>query len=273
MGLIPAGGRCIAVGFASPPLLTRAAPTLSELIFLTTASFLTAVLSGTLGLGGGSILIVLMLTVMSPAQAIPFHGVIQLVSTGSRVYLFRRETAWPLVLRYSAFLAPGVAVGMLLFQGLSETAIEIAIGVFVLSALYLKRLRVFGDRDTPPAFFYPFGFVVGALSIVVGGVGVLFGPFVVRKGLAKEAIVGTQSSLASATHLAKVVAFGLIGFQFQAHLASFALILPAVILGAIVGRYLLSRVNERAFLWLYHATLIALSLKLILWDGILQVWA
>ena len=46
-----------------------------------------------------------------------------------------------------------------------------------------------------------------------------------------------------------------------------------LILGAIVGRYLLSRVNERVFLWLYYATLIALSLKLILWNGILQVWA
>lgn len=245
----------------------------AELLFLTVASFLCATLSGILGLGGGSILIVLMLTIMSPAVAIPFHGMIQLVATGNRVILFRQFTAWPLVVKYSVLLLPGVALGMLLFQGMSEEVVKVAIGVFVLTALFIRRLRVFRDRDVPPLVFVPFGFVVGALSIIVGGVGVLFGPFVMREGLQKEGVVGTQSTMAALTHLAKVAAFAVVGFRFDDHWMSFALILPAVILGGYAGRALLHRVNERFFLWAYQTTLVVLSAKLILWDGLWRYWS
>ena len=241
---------------------------MGDLVFLTVASYLTATLSGTLGLGGGSILMVLILNVMAPAQAIPFHGVVQLVSTGSRVALFREATAWGIVGRFALLLLPGVVLGMLLFQGMSEEAVKIAIGVFVLGALYLKHVRLFGDGDTPLAFFYPFGFLVGALSIVVGGVGVLFAPFVIRRELNKEGVVGTQSTLAAVTHLAKVAAFGVVGFHFREYLGAFALVLPAVVLGAMTGKALLGRFDERVFRWLYQGTLVGLSLKLIVWDGL-----
>ena len=239
-----------------------------ELIFLVIASFCTSVLSGMIGLAGGSVLMVLILTVMPPAQAIPFHGVVQLVATSSRVILFRGETAWPLVWRYAVLLIPGVAVGMLLFRGMPQEAVTIAIGLFVLGALFLRGLRAFGGRDTPMWFFYPFGFVVGALSIIVGGVGVLFGPFVIRKGLNKEGVVGTQSTLAAVTHLAKVTAFSMAGFLFADYWLHFALVLPAVVLGTIVGRKLLGKFNERVFIWLYQTALVLLSLKLVFWDGL-----
>jgi uncharacterized membrane protein YfcA len=245
---------------------------LGDLIFLTAASYLTATLSGVIGQGGGSILMVLILNVMPPAQAIPFHGVIQLLSTGSRVALFRGETHWGLAGRFAALLLPGVALGMLAFQGMSAEAVKVAIGLFVLSALYLKRLRFFGGEDTPLWFFYPFGFVIGALSIVVGGVGVLFGPFVLRRGLNKEGIVGTQSTLAAMTHLAKIAAFGLVGFSFREYWVEFALVLPAVVLGAVTGKALLGKLNESVFLWVYQGTLVVLSLKLVIWDGLLRMW-
>jgi uncharacterized membrane protein YfcA len=106
------------------------------------------------------------------------------------------------------------------------------------------------------------------LSIVIGGVGVLFGPFVIRKGLKKEGVVGTQSTLAAATHLAKVTAFGVAGFVFADYWLHFALVLPSVVVGTVVGRKLLGKFNERVFIWLYQTVLVILSLKLVLWDGL-----
>jgi uncharacterized membrane protein YfcA len=225
-----------------------------------------------LGQGGGSVLMVLILNIMPPAQAIPFHGVIQLVSTGSRVAIFCHSTHWGIAGRFATTLIPGVALGMLFFQGMSAEVVKIAIGLFVLGALFIKHLKVFGAGITSLAFFYPFGLVVGALAIVVGGVGVLFGPFVIGRGMDKEGVVGTQSTLAAMTHLAKVVAFGLVGFAFWEYWRAFALVLPAVVLGAIAGKALLGKLNERVFLWVYQGMLIALSLKLVLWDGILRMW-
>jgi len=241
---------------------------MAELLFLVIASFCTSVLSGMIGLAGGSILMVLILNVMPPAQAIPFHGVVQLVATSSRVVLFRGETAWGLVGRYCVLLIPGVAVGMWLFRGMPAEAVTMAIGLFVLGALFLRGVRAFGGRDTPLWFFYPFGFAVGLLSIIVGGVGVLFGPFVIRQGLNKEGVVGTQSTLAAVTHLAKVAAFGMAGFVFAEYRIHFALVLPSVVLGTVVGRALLGRFNERYFMWLYQTALVLLSLKLVIWDGV-----
>ena len=121
---------------------------MAELTFLVIASFCTSVLSGMIGLAGGSILMVLVLTVMPPAQAIPFHGVVQLVATSSRVVLFRRETAWALVGRYAVLLIPGVAVGMLLFRGMPQEAVTIAIGSYSKISFfsYYFVLQVFKSR-------------------------------------------------------------------------------------------------------------------------------
>ena len=91
-----------------------------EILLLSTAAFCTSALTAVVGAGGGTALIAIMLQVMSPAAAIPVHGVVQLASNTTRVWLLWKHMAWPVIFRFAAFMPLGVWLGLELFQGTSD---------------------------------------------------------------------------------------------------------------------------------------------------------
>jgi len=230
--------------------------------------FFTATLTGLVGLGGGAILLVAMLMFVPPAIAIPFHGMVQLAANVTRTWLYRQDIAWPLVSRFALLLIPGSALGIWLFQGLSERTIQVLIGVFVLATLYRGGIRAVAS-DRPVWWFIPLGFVVGALAVTVGVVGMLIGPFMLRKDLRKEAVNGSIAAMVMLGHLVKIGAFGAVGIPLLEMLPAAALVVPSVVVGTWVGRRMLGHVSERAFVVAFKVTLAALALKLVLWEGLL----
>ena len=106
-----------------------------EILFLTVSAFCTSALTAVVGAGGGTALIALLLQVLPPAAAIPVHGVVQLASNTTRVWLLWHHMSWLVILRFCAPMPFGVALGLLLFQGLPTEAVQILIGVFVLLSL------------------------------------------------------------------------------------------------------------------------------------------
>ena len=79
-----------------------------EIGLLTFAAFATAALTAVVGAGGGTALIALMLQVMPPSVVIPVHGVVQLASNISRVWMLWEHLAWPIIIRF-AFCCPLVS--------------------------------------------------------------------------------------------------------------------------------------------------------------------
>lgn len=53
---------------------------------LLVTSFLTSLISGALGIGGGALLLTVLATLLPPAALIPVHGVIQLGSNVGRFF-------------------------------------------------------------------------------------------------------------------------------------------------------------------------------------------
>lgn len=241
-----------------------------ELAFLTFTAFISSTLTALIGFGGGTILMAVLLNFMTPAVAIPFHGVVQLASNGWRVLLFRAHIGWHLGRRFVVLLPVGVALGLWLFQGLSKEAIQVMIGCLVLGTLFTRKLKQFRNKDLPLWSFYPLGLVVGTLNMIVGVVAPVVGVLVVRRELSKEGMIATLGFFALLGHIFKVVAFGLVGFRFQDHLLSLAFMIPAVMLGGYAGKFLLGRLNEAVFMAIFKVLLIVLSLKLIVWEGFVK---
>ena len=231
----------------------------------------TAALTAVAGFGGGTILMGVLLLFMQPAAAIPFHGAVQLVSNGWRVLLFRRHIAWGIALRFCALLPFGVLVGLWFFQGLSAALIQALIGGVVLFTLFARRLKRFRNRDLPIGAFWPLGFVTGILNMMVGVVAPLMGVLVVRRDLDKEAMIATLGLFALAGHVGKVIAFGAVGFDFAHYAVAFAVMAPSVMVGGVVGKWLLGRVPERAFQIVFQLLLIALAVKLLVWEGLFKL--
>ena len=74
--------------------------------FVVLAAFVTATVSGVLGMAGGLLLLGALLLVLPVAVAVVVHGLLQLVSNGWRVFLQRAHIAWRSVAWYAAGAAP-----------------------------------------------------------------------------------------------------------------------------------------------------------------------
>ena len=244
-----------------------------DIALLSAAAFCTSALTAVVGAGGGTALIALMLQIMSPAAAIPVHGAVQLASNTTRVWLLWRHMAWPIIVRFAALMPFGVALGLLLFQGLSKEIIQILIGCFVLISLATRQLSKLRGKDLPLWAFVPVGFITGVLNMIVGVIAPILGVLVIRNDLTKEQVVGTLGFFGFIGNLLKIAGFTLIGFSFAEFGPTMLCMIPAAIIGTRVGRAVLSNLNEHYFVIAFRIVLIALALKLIAYDGFARLWA
>lgn len=246
-----------------------------ELAAIGATVFGTAVLSGVLGMAGGITLLAVLLLYLPPLVAIPLHGVIQLVSNGSRVVAQRRHARFDWILWYTLPLVPAGVLGLAVARALPETALEAAIGTVVLVATWLPARRGSAPArrgSAPPAAsrprlrFLTLGGCSGFLNMVVGATGVLIDPFFLGLGLSRQALVGTKAACQALGHLAKVGLFGAAGFAFAEHAPLLALGSACAVGGTWLGSRLLDRLSEETFLWLYRGVLTLLALRL-LWQA------
>lgn len=244
----------------------------ADLAVLGVAALATAALTATVGLGGGIILLSVMLLYLHPLVAIPLHGVVQLVSNGSRTAIQRRHVRWDVLAPYALLLVPAGALGLAVARSLPAEVLRAAIGVFVLAAVWAPRLLLFGmhpERLHPRRRFLGLGAAAGFLNTTVGAAGPLLGPFFTGIGLTRHGVVGTFAAAQTLGHAVKIALFLLAGFAFRPYLALLALLGGGVVVGTWLGSRLLDRVDERLFRRLYQVALTLVALRLAVWEPLL----
>jgi len=239
---------------------------LTTLILLGFTGITTSAITATLGYGGGSVLLGVLLQFMPPAAAIPVHGLTQLVSNLWRVGLYRQHLYLPLAWRFLLLLPLGTLVGIWFFQGMSKETVQIMIGVFILITVYFRNLKIMKGKDLPLWAFIPLGFLMGVLSMIVGIIAPLMGALTARKELSRFQLIATLAVFATLGHLFKIGAFTLVGFDFREYLPALTVLIPSVMFGGVLGRWMVTRVSETVFRLLFHGVLVGLSLKLVIWD-------
>lgn len=218
------------------------APAAAALVVL--ASFFTSALTAAFGLGGGLALLAIMGALMPPAAVIPVHGVAQLGSNASRLFLQRRSAVWPVVLWFGLGSALGVAVGARLYVEIPERLLQGLIGAFVLATLYGPKPKGFAPGTKT---FFATGAASAVLSMFVGATGPIAAAMVGAARLDKLKTVATHAGAMTFQHALKSVAFGFVGFAY----ADWALVIAAVViagfLGAAAGTALLRAMPEERF--------------------------
>jgi uncharacterized membrane protein YfcA len=237
----------------------------AELAILGAVVFVTAVLSGVLGMAGGIALLGVLLLYLPPLVAIPLHGVIQLVSNGSRVLVQRRHARFDWIAWYTLPLLPAGLLGLRVAQELPEAWVEGAIGAVVLAATWLPKRGngAAASARRPRTRFFALGALSGFLNMLLGAIGPLIDPFFLGLGLGRQALVGTKAACQAIGHAAKVLLFGTAGFAFAEHAPLLALGSLAAIAGTWLGSRLLDKLSEASFLWLYRTVLTGLALRLV----------
>ena len=241
---------------------------------LAAVALATSILSAIVGMAGGITLLSVMLLYFDPLVAIPLHGVIQLVSNGSRAFIQRRHVEVGITWRYALPLLPMGFLGLAIAQALPPAGLKVLIGVFVLVATWVPAWLWIGthpERAEPHRRFFTLGAVVGALNVTIGATGPLIAPFFLNLGLSRQAIVGTKAAVQMLGHLAKLVVFGVAGFAFAAFAFPLVLLCAVTVAGTWIGSQLLERVSERAFVALYKTVLTVIAIRLVFWDGLALV--
>jgi uncharacterized membrane protein YfcA len=236
------------------------------LALLCAASVATGALSAVVGMAGGITLLALMLLWLPPLVAVPLHAAVQLVSNASRVAAQRENVRWPLVACYAAPLVPMALVGVSLARAAPSHGVELAIGVFVLVATWRPAWLTLGARaeaSSPGRSLLVVGSVVGLLSPTIGATGPLDAPFFLRLGLDRFELIGTKAACATAQHVAKILAFGVVGFAYREWLLPLAALSATAVAGTWLGTRLLASVREEDFRALYMGVLTVIALRLV----------
>ncbi len=242
-----------------------ATPDVSPLLFsgLTIASFVTAFIGVFTGTAGGVILLAIMATVMPPAALIPVHTVIQLGSGVTRTMIMWRYVMVWTILPFMAGAALGATAGAKVFVSLPGATLQVILGVFILIVTWLPKLGRIGARG---GRFLALGFVATFVGVFVSATGTLVAPFVASAAPDRRNHAATLGALMTFVHIAKLFAFGFIGFSIW----NYAWLMAAMIItgaaGNWVGEVALEKISEQKFRLLLQIVLSLLALNL-LWTA------
>jgi uncharacterized membrane protein YfcA len=173
---------------------------------LLVAAFVTATVSGVLGMAGGLLLMGVLLLVLPAAVAFVVHGLLQLVSNGWRAFLQRRHLRWGVV----GWYAVGATLAALVVAGVgyapSRALTYLLLGL-VPALVWLPKGALTLDASRP-AHAVLAGSSVTALNLVAGVAGPLLDVFFVRTTMGRHSVVATKAGTQVLSHAAKVVVYG-----------------------------------------------------------------
>ncbi|MFT5367549.1 MAG: putative membrane protein YfcA [Candidatus Latescibacterota bacterium] len=233
--------------------------TLSEM-FLIVAAFFTSMTTAIAGIGGGVMLIALMPGFLPVAAIIPVHGVVQISSNISRVFLGLRHIEWRLIWQYLAGAVVGVLLGSQLVLDMQWDMMPLFLGIFILITTWMPRPSGIAR--------FPFKFVIlgafqTALSLFVGVSGPMNMPFLLRENLDRDRTVITHATQMTMTHTLKVGLFGVLGFAFGSYSVLIIGMIASATLGSYIGTKVRGHVPEEVFKKGLKVLITVLSLRMI----------
>tara|TARA_Y100001934_G_C12290161_1_gene744406 strand:+ start:824 stop:1546 length:723 start_codon:yes stop_codon:yes gene_type:complete len=233
-----------------------------ELAIFIIFAYLTATLSGFIGMAGGTMLLALMLmSDWDPTIIVPVHAGVQLISNSTRVYAHLSQVRWKPFGILAACAAPFPLLGLWLLEGTDPQKIRMVMGLVILYAAWVPKWGL--RKLTEPLAFGLAGIMGGTLGVVVGAVGPLIAPFFLSGAFVKRQIIATKAMCQTYLHLLKILAFTTVGFVFLDYLELLVPMGLASIAGTYTGKWLLGKISEEKFIYAYKAILTLLALRLI----------
>jgi uncharacterized membrane protein YfcA len=228
------------------------------------------------GIAGLGILDVAIFTILLPAKQAT-GLVLPLLIFGDiyAVATYRRHTVWRHLWRLFPWTAAGVVLGTLALGRLDDAAVRRAIGGIIVAmfALHVAR-RWFnrrGWKDEELAAGVP-GWLAAAAGVFAGittqmanAAGPVMILYLLAMRLPKMEFLGTSAVFFLCLNLFKVPFMAGLGMVTPQSLAANLILAPAVLAGALAGRWVVQRINQRWFENTALALTFAAGLKLLWW--------
>ncbi len=229
-------------------------------IILVVAAYLTSVLSGAIGMGGGMLLLAVMAEFFPPLVLIPLHGTVQLASNVSRSWILRPYIGWKIVFQFTVGAFLGTLLASRFVVTIPDNLFQIGLGVFILVMAFLPKFK------GGPSFkgkWFSLGAVTGFVALFAGTVDALVGSFYLREGLTKEALVATKAACQAAVHLLKTSTYLALGFVLGPYWPLVTVMVIVVFLGNWTGKQFLNRIPEKLFVRIFRVVIVCLVVRII----------
>ena len=179
-----------------------------DLLYLATAAVVTAALHSVGGFAGALLMAIAVAPVLGVKATVPVVATAMVISHASRAWLFRKAVDWPAFRLLFLVAFPFIIAGVVFYVELSDQAVAIFLGIFLLVTLPLRRILA-GFRVTVPRaaigfIAVPFGFLSGTSF----GVGMILAPFLLGAGIVGEHLLATVAMTGVMLNITKTVAFG-----------------------------------------------------------------
>lgn len=241
------------------------APNIGALLFLalSMAAFASAFFGVFAGAAGGVILLAAMALVVPAPVLVPVHTVVMLGAGATRTAIMWRYVMQKTLLPYLIGAAAGAALGAKVFIALP---ISLSLGILGLFILVVTWMPTLGRLGAERGRFVLLGFVTTFLGIFVSATGTLLAPFVASAAPERRNHSATLGALMMTTHIAKLIAFGVMGFAIGPFIPLAIAMIVASAAGNWAGKVALGHTSEGRFRLVFQIVLTALSLRL-LWSA------
>jgi uncharacterized membrane protein YfcA len=236
---------------------------LTWMILIGTA-LLGSTIGGVAGVGAGILLLPVAAWTLGIRAAVPVLTVTMLLGNLARIWWSRHDLHGGITLRFIAGAVPATAIGVMILAGASSDWLGRAIGAFLLAAVPLRRVLTSGRLHVRAAHFPLIGGAVGLLSALVVTTGPVVTPFFLAYGLRRGAFIATEAMCAGAMHITRGLVFARYR-MISGEILIIGLVLGATMFaGAWIGRRMLDRMSDRAFLAVIEVLLVGMGLQMLL---------
>ena len=233
-------------------------------LILATAALGASTLAAVTGFGGAAVLLPALILVFGVREAIPILTVAQLIGNGSRVWFNRCELNWSVVLWFALGGLPAALLGGYLFATAPLAALTRMLGGFLLMIVLWRHVHPNRHRPFPVPVFAVIGAGASFLSALLGSVGPIMAPFFLAFGLVKGGYIGTEALSTVVMHVTKLVAYRQSSILTRTDVLIGLALGPIMILGSLLGKRIVDRLPERAFVLIIEAVLIIAGLAFLI---------
>ena len=186
-------------------------------------------LGGIVGFGSSIMLMPVLIYAFGPREAVPIMAIGAVMANLSRVAAWWRQIDWRACGAYAATAVPGAALGARTLLVLPPRAVELALGVFFLAMIPVRRWLASRGMRLTAVHLALLGAPIGFLTGIAVSTGPITVPIFLAYGLVKGAFIATEAAGSLAVYVAKALVFRTFG----------ALPLPIVAKGLITGASLM----------------------------------
>lgn len=231
-------------------------------LILAFVGLIAGLLSGSVGFGGGMVLLPVITYFYGIEVAVPVSTIAQLMSNLSRVLIGRKHVDWKAVARFLLLAIPFTALGAIGFAKINKAPMTIAL---CLGLILFAIMKLRGKLHLPhrPATMIVGGGVTGLINGLLGISGPLSSAVFLTLELAPVSYIASEAAAAAAMHVVKIIVYGKLSLMSWQILLSGLFIGCAMMAGNFVSMRLIHNVNKKKYQKVVALVMIAVSLWLI----------